>query len=982
MSLDSVGRKPQRAHSAPLIGRHHEIALFRSKLDDALAGRGTVIFVEGEPGIGKTRLAREFADLAIQSGAIEINALCDSVTTGLPYLPLRRAFRRSLPNFDPATVEAASVAELDELLLVLPDLGRFHAGATLAEHAGDPGLVHGAFGSFIAQLSQGVPLLVTLDDLQWCDHETVALLPALGRAIREARCVVLGMYRGDDLGFEHPLSPMISEMHRQRSAARVQLPALTSEETGELVRQMLPALASRQSVEQIHVHSNGNPFFIEEFVGDLRDRGAHETTDGHVGLSGTPIPDGVREAIQARFQRLSRESQAVLQAAAVLGRSVSGAVLEKLLERDEHRLTADMLDEAVSARLLSSNASGEDYVFCHDLVREVLYQGISPAQRARIHRHAADALGAAGADVTGVDVGRHLLGAGSLADRDEIARYFVGAAEAALRIYAYDTAAVQLRRAEEYVQAGDIPAPADVSRLLARALAGGGDIPGAVAAYDRALSVLGPDCSRAERAELRLELATNLIRFARFREAIPYLERALADCPDASTELAMALRAEWARCLIWTGAPEKGGEILDELIPIADENGSAALRSRAQMVRADWCSATGDFAGAAQCHRIASQLALDNGDLRSAARNLQLAGGFSMHNGNVEDGLSFSARAVDIAEQCRDLATIVEARALLALANLMAGEWKAALMHVDRGLDAAGRLRRTPLIAIYLTTVPWQDRIWRATNDELVAVERKIRDAQMPTIYAGARQLFLARLLARRGRTDEAMGEIRVLAGALPKRPSRSGLDLWLASACMIAATLCDIGETEQAADWYEPLKPYAHLLSPHAMPALELGRVASLTQRWDEAIVWLTQASEVAARCRTRPFGALAAYERGIVHYHRGSDGDAAEARRWLSDALAAFTELEMPWYRDHARRLIDTITGARPGGLTAREVEILRLIADGNTNRRIAEHLVLSENTVIRHVANIFNKIGVENRTAATAWAARAGIAGPPSI
>jgi len=308
----------------------------------------------------------------------------------------------------------------------------------------------------------------------------------------------------------------------------------------------------------------------------------------------------------------------------------------------------------------------------------------------------------------------------------------------------------------------------------------------------------------------------------------------------------------------------------------------------------------------------------------------------------------------------------------------MAGEWAAALMHVDRGREAARRLRQTPLIAIYLTTLPWHERIWRAAAGELLDVERAIREAPMPAMYAGARALFLARLLVRLGRVDDAKRSVQPMAEAVPKKQPRSGFDLWLASASMIAATLCDVGEREQADAWYEPLKPHARLLSPHAVPALELGRIASLNERWDEAIAWLAQAGEMCTRRRVRPFAALAAYERGIAHTRRGADRDGVAAQRWLNEALAAFTELEMPWYRDQARRRLEALTGARPGGLSAREAEILRLVAEGLTNRAIAKQLVISEHTVVRHVANIFAKIGVDNRTAATAWARLAGVGG----
>jgi DNA-binding CsgD family transcriptional regulator len=227
------------------------------------------------------------------------------------------------------------------------------------------------------------------------------------------------------------------------------------------------------------------------------------------------------------------------------------------------------------------------------------------------------------------------------------------------------------------------------------------------------------------------------------------------------------------------------------------------------------------------------------------------------------------------------------------------------------------------------------------------------------------------------GRPAAALEAIAPVARMVARQAPSVGRDAWVVGASLIASACADAGDAEKAAEWYEPLTPFASQFAPNTIPALELGRICVLNARWDDALAWLDTAREMAARVEGRPFAALAAYESGRAYAGRGTDGDAPRAQAAFAEAASMFDTLEMLRYAASARHEAEVAAGTyRAGGLTPRETEIVRLIALGHTNRAIAERLVLSENTVIRHVANIFNKLGVENRAAATAWAARAGI------
>jgi len=272
----------------------------------------------------------------------------------------------------------------------------------------------------------------------------------------------------------------------------------------------------------------------------------------------------------------------------------------------------------------------------------------------------------------------------------------------------------------------------------------------------------------------------------------------------------------------------------------------------------------------------------------------------------------------------------------------------------------------------------WFMRLWRAgTQAELEALEADVRGAKLShAVFEFGRWLFLAKVLAAQGRRDDARNAVQLAARVIPHEPPPGQWDEWVGASFNLLGCLCDVGDPGPAMEWYERLQAHGRVIVPHTVPAVELGRAASLSARWDDAFRWFATGEEVMMRAGGRPFLGIIAYERAAAHQRRNEKDDAPAARRCLQEAIETFGDLGMPAHRERAQRALEALHEARAGGLTEREAEILRLVAEGRTNRAIAESLVLSENTVARHVANIFNKLDVDNRTAATAWAVRAGI------
>ncbi|MDE3095661.1 MAG: AAA family ATPase [Chloroflexota bacterium] len=960
--------RPGRYRSR-LVGRGRELARVQAALDGAAAGRGSVVLIEGEPGIGKTRLAHEAAARAARRGFTVLEGSCLVTASGLPFAPLRDALSRR-------TRDAPALAALPPLPVPVQP----------ARDAADDAYEHRrAVAEFLAGLGETMPVLLVLEDLQWGDLDTVALLPLLARAVRDARCLVVGTYRASELVTGHPLAEVAADLHRARLATRLHLPPLTEAETHELATRILPAEPASAATRELHRRTGGIPFFVEEILLDLVDRGQALPAPAALDGAGSPppIPEGVSEAVTWRLGRLSARTRQMLELASVLGQRLDfGRFLAA--QPDVHPAALlSLLDEAIDARVLVEVPQADDaraYAFVHDLMGEVVYAGIPPSRRAQRHRRVADALSRPGIDATNAaEICHHLLLAGPLATRAEILGAAWAAACHAMDLYAFDSAAAHLRTAAGCAAPGNDPSPASIARHLARALAASGDLTRAVPEYDRALALLAPDADADERVRLRLEVAQELRRVSLDTDAIRYLEQALADTPRASVDTAISVQVELGRCLLWTGRFDEGGRLIAAAVAASATNADPAIRARARYAHADWCARSGDFRSAAQQADGAAQFALEAGDPRSAGAALVSSATWWLQMQEVEEGLSRAARALELAGACRDLTTLTEARSLRALVHCMRGQWMECDAELAAGRDAAAGLRRLPHLSAYLTFVGWQQTLWRGSDDDIGALEAALPAAPLPPVYELARSFFLCRLYVRKGDIEGARAALAPSLRLLPAAPPPGLVDGWIMGVSQVLGGLCDVGDRIAAAEWAGRLQPHGALIVPFASPALELGRAAALNGRWDESLAWLARAQQSALVHHAGPYAALAAYEIGLVYGRRDAAGDAAASRRYLREAMRAFGHLEMRWYEQRAAEAIEApVSGAACSPLSRRETEILRLVAGGKTNRAIAEALVLSERTVATHIAHIFGKIGVDNRSGATAWAFRTGLVG----
>lgn len=371
---------PALASTPRMVGRRAELESLFEAFDDARSGRPRTVVVRGEAGIGKTRLVQEFlAETAVRRDAdlpltIAVGQCVDLGPIGAPFGPVRRVLRDLHAEVGTEALRAAagSPAVIASLAALVPGI------------ADDSGLDDDPAGGFaeaievvLEQLSRERHVVVVIEDLQWADASTLALLKTLASTLRGRHLTIVATYRSDDIDRFHPLKPVLAELDRTRSIIRVEVGPLTGDEVAEQVAQL--TAEGPRDIAALAERSGGIPFLVEELV-DLGDRG---------------LPDTLRELVLARYARLGDEAQETVRIMAAGGMHADHDALVAVSPLDDHALDV-ALREAIDARVVLADGAG--YTFRHALTQEAVHGEMLPSERVRVHRRYAEHLSERGAD--------------------------------------------------------------------------------------------------------------------------------------------------------------------------------------------------------------------------------------------------------------------------------------------------------------------------------------------------------------------------------------------------------------------------------------------------------------------------------------------------------------------------------------------------------------------------------------------------------
>lgn len=389
---------------SPLVGRDAEMAFLQDCFEGVRSGNGCLVLVDGEAGVGKTRLMEEFADRLRWQGVRVLWGRCYEFERVLPYQPLSEALQTVLSSMAATELESLAPRMLVELSRLVPELlerlPRLDAHASLPPDQEQPRLFEGV-AQFLAGLSASSTLAVVLDDLHWATESTLEMVHYLVRHLSDQRLLIVGTLRPEAAGPDSLLGAFQRHLGREERLHSLPLAPLTPQAVEAMVVGMSGSGdAVVPLARRLFTETEGNPFFLVESVKGLFEAGMLSLEGGswggdflRVSAADLPLPTGVREVILDRVRRLDRDSRQALRVAAVLGREFDSDLLAATWNKGEDA-TLEALDVLLRRGLIGEGSGilGRDYTFHHHMIRETVYARIPLRQRQHLHARAGKAM--------------------------------------------------------------------------------------------------------------------------------------------------------------------------------------------------------------------------------------------------------------------------------------------------------------------------------------------------------------------------------------------------------------------------------------------------------------------------------------------------------------------------------------------------------------------------------------------------------------
>ena len=846
---------PNRYREA-FVDRVHEVAELTAAIDGTLASEGRLLTVSGEPGVGKSRLARQAAAYAERRGARALWGRCWEHGGAPPYWPWVQALRRLIADAAPGALSGWLGSDAADIAQIAPEVHERVGGlpeppsASLAQPEKARFRLFNSVASFLRRAAETQPLLIILDDLHAADPTSLMMLVAVSRQVRTMRATIVATYREVEVKHLPELATLITEAEREGLV--LPLRGLGETDIGEFVERTWGVRAASSLVHQLRDMTEGNPFFLHEVLRQMAADG--QLAGGEpAGPSLLNIPRGVSEFIKRLTQPLPDDARQTLDVASVLGREFSLNALAAATGKPPDALI-DVLDRAVALELIGETRGGRGlYSFRHALIREALYDALPAARRRALHRAVAEAIRAHSAESPPfAEIAFHYCRSASPADAELAADYSRQAARAAERQLAYEEAAQHLRNAIDALAlkpGGDEPLKAELMCDLGEAQARTGDFAEA-----------RKTCLEA------IELARRVNRPKPFARAAVAAGRGVSNSGESDPELVRLLNEALER-LGESDSPLRGQALARLGIELywADRERSVALCQEAvEMARR-----------------------LDDPHTLIVAlwgRHLSLR-----NPDSLEQRLADGREAIAVAERARERDFALEARFYRVTDLVEAGDIAGADLGLREYLIAEAELKDRFKRGLLLQGM-------RALMDGRLAEAASLAQQGFIAGQQSARPLTLNAFLVQHGmamwelgRLGELEPQLRAYIGQNPLIVfARCGLQLalvqlerlgeartefeslaqdefaqvprdwnWLASMFVLAEICVDLGEAKHAEVLYRLLGPYSARNAmlgwyhTYGSIASALGRLAALLARFDEAKAHFETALAANARIR-----------------------------------------------------------------------------------------------------------------------------------
>jgi len=986
------------------VGRQAELSFLQGGLEQTKAsGHFRLALIAGEAGMGKTRLVRELERAS--QGTLVLRGRCYE-DGSIPYRPIVEVLGSCMEQC-PNAREALPAPQQEDILRLLGSA----SPAAAADYRSFPPEAERlrsalAVVQLFAEVSRERPVMVLVDDLQWADDPSVDLLThavfamADSAAYARAPALVIATYRPGEAG-PH-IARAIERLEREHLCTTQELAGLGEVESAQLIQGLGFPRPSRQLIGTVLEATRGNPLFIQEAMHHLAKTGAIEERGGYlvtrVAATDLKLPEEVTEAISSRLKGLPPDQRSVLTLSAALGDVFEFAVLQATSGLSEEVLL-DRLDECIRERILESE--GGRIRFAHPLMRHVLYSETIGPRRQRLHEQIVSGLArlyGSGVQEHVSEIAHHLMRAGPFAEAEEVVEFAKRAGDQAFSVYAWAEAA---RYYEAALAAADderfsVRDRAELHRLAGFAHSHGQDVGPARAHLEEAIKGF------READDLR-GLGIALVQQGRDRNNrtppggtvdVGPLEGILAELGDSEPGLRGSIFAVLSS-LHWTARrePEKAKETARQALVLGQEINDDRLCAQATsslglalMDDLMVAEALESWQSCAEYARRAGDSWIEGWPLARIPWPLVLLG-------RLDEAEAAATAARSALAKTHNWADASLAQAMLVSTAVIRGEFEAARRHAQEGLSLARRsgypwgsvLFLPPLAAARCQQGAWEEaghaldllvepgEVFEEVSAPVQALVWLYR--QLLRAYSEGPEAIRQQMSSNLG---EALKQARTDIGTLPA----------FAGVVEIGGLLDDPQMVEQPASVLELALSRGIVFTSgweFLIPRV-LGVAAAVNRDWSKAEDYFQAAISVAGRLRARPDVGRSQLDYARMLTRRNAKGDRARAGELAAEAATVFVELGMEPFSREVALLADSLQTPvsrdagpgieYPGGLSDREAEVLRLIAAGRTNQQIADELVLSIKTVARHVSNILDKTGADNRSAATAYAFEQGV------
>lgn len=947
-----------------LVGREPELAILTECLSAALDGRPQVVVCQGEPGIGKTRLATELVTSATAMGVLSAWGVAADSSSAPPYWPWWQVLRAIANTLDLPSM--SRTRRLDaELARLAPDVFSSEEAQGQDGSAEDRFRQFDAVSRLLTEICRQTPLVIVFDDAHWADKPSLLLLQHVARVLTDEPLLLVVNFRTT----EPSGGQLLAGLLREPVTTAVDLRGLDPPAIRRKLESVLVGDVDETEVAEVHRLTGGNPFFVGEV--------ARAMADARAGRQFAPITATVREAIGERLDRLSPDCVRFLQAAALVGREFAVPIVASMAEVPTVR-GLHLLDEAERAGLTEAGTAPHEHRFVHALVRDATAARVAPPEQVRFHRLAADAIEHHYAHRLGphlFDVARHWAEAAIDGDEVTAANWIERAGDEAMRQLAYEEGARLFRQAL-HVGGRHL----DAERRCRLSLAAG-----------RASHLSGDPAGRLDACLEAAETARKI------------------DRPDLLAEAALVMEP-----VGFPGFDVATRRLCEEALAALDP-GLSAIRARvtARLVETFIFR---EFGAVASASAEALDLAERSGDLRALTAALRARQLVCSGPDGLDERMRVAERMLALGREAHDPQTELGARLCQIDASFEAGDFARVAAEIDALVVCAHQVRgpmaRFEVARCRAALAQAQGRFADALRLELEAftilaptgldVRFTLRGGLMAVIGhhigQGAPSLAANRFEGAPEGHGEAIGLIASIAGAFtlvsaghldeaaaiyrslgPVGGWRPPPHVILFSYAFGIAIAVALGAAADVAALHGLLAPHRrhHVVSGTSTIAyfgpveLWLGKASSHLGRLDDAVADLKQAEQVCAASGAAGFRVEAQYELAAALARRAGPGDFAQARSLLADGETTAATLGMAPLIAEIGALRQQVA-ERPDGfaLTRREREVVELVGQGLTNRAIAERLFLSERTAENHVQHALTKLGLSNRSQLAVW------------